>query len=114
MGISRLFDHPEIIDTFHVEEHQQNAQRTYYRLSITFIDGSVLHVREYVSITERNYSFHWQNQEGLLILRWDNSPHHRHLPNFPHHYHENGDVKPCEEMHLDTVLDIIRNCVVRK
>jgi len=107
MGISRLFDRPEIIDRFHVEEHQQNAQRKYYRLTVRFVDGSVLHVREYVSATERNYSFHWQDGEGQLIVRCDNSPHHRHLPNFPHHLHEGDAVESCDEMYLDGVLDII-------
>lgn len=34
------------------------------------------------------YSFHWQRNDGTLICRWDNAPHHRDVTTFPHHLHE--------------------------
>ena len=33
------------------------------------------------------YSFHLQDARGRLVFRYDNAPHHRELPTFPHHKH---------------------------
>ena len=34
------------------------------------------------------YRHHWQNQEGVLIKRWDNAPHYPQIASFPHHLHD--------------------------
>lgn len=64
------------------------------------IDCSLLHVKEYNDINERNYSFHWQKSNGELIIRWDNAPHHKHLENYPHHKHTADRVEESKEITL--------------
>lgn len=39
------------------------------------------------------YSFHWQNAAGSLHKRWDNAPHHQHVPTQPHHVHDGSETK---------------------
>lgn len=66
-----------------------------YRLRATLLDGSLLQCVERArsgngGLTIEKYSFHWQRDDGSLIRRWDNAPHHREISSFPHHVHE-GD-----------------------
>lgn len=66
-----------------------------YRLRATLMDGSLLQcvARARSGIGElriEKYSFHWQRDDGSLIRRLDNAPHHREISSFPHHVHE-GD-----------------------
>jgi hypothetical protein len=47
------------------------------------IDGSALHVNESSIIGKNKYSYHWQDAQNQLTIRWDNAPHHPHLRLFP-------------------------------
>lgn len=64
---------------------------------------SELHTREY-----QKYSYHWQSRNGELLLRWDNSPHHRELPNFPYHLHRGSSIEASFRVEIDDVLSEIR------
>lgn len=62
------------------------------RIKAHLIDGGIVEMFEYViesagTITVKKYSFHWQDQHGVLQRRWDNAPHHVDLPGAPHHMH---------------------------
>ncbi|WP_457613933.1 toxin-antitoxin system TumE family protein [Methanocaldococcus sp.] len=39
------------------------------------------------------YSFHWQDKNGDLIVRWDNAPHYRNIKTFPHYKHTKNVLK---------------------
>jgi hypothetical protein len=65
-----------------------------YRLRISMPGGGILEMREQIVSSKKTlrlnttaYSFHWQDQHGNLIRRWDNAPHFRDLNGFPHHIH---------------------------
>jgi len=55
-------------------------------------DSSTLHITESSVAGKNKYSYHWQDAQNQLVVRWDNAPHHHHLPTFPHHRHEGGAV----------------------
>ena len=61
------------------------------RGELTFADGSCLYFRELVEMQARviriMYSYHYQREDGSLIFRYDDTPHFRTLPQFPHHKH---------------------------
>ena len=42
-----------------------------------------LQITEFVDTTERNHSYHLQDINNNLIIRFDNSPHYKNLPSFP-------------------------------
>ena len=69
------------------------------RVKAELNDGSIVELFEYVTessgrIVKQKYSFHWQDARGNLVARWDNAPHHRDLPNAPHHSHpQDGSVR---------------------
>lgn len=63
----------------------------FVRGSIYFLDGSLLHLREFVNVehgVERYmYAYHFQRADGSFVFRYDNTPHFPDLPTFPHHKH---------------------------
>ncbi|QTA87888.1 toxin-antitoxin system TumE family protein [Desulfonema magnum] len=66
-------------------------------------NNTVLFVKAYVDESERNYSFHWQDADDRLIIRWDNAPHHRHIKTYPNHKHIEGEVRESFEITLNDV-----------
>ncbi len=75
---------------------------------ISFVDNSSLYVRDYIfNEKEHKYSFHWQDKEGRLIMRWDNQPHWKKIRTFPHHRHSDKEVQESKEHSLEDVLGFI-------
>ena len=70
-------------------------------------DDTVLFAREYLDKTDRDYSFHWQDADGKLIVRWDNTRHHKRVKTYPHHKHVGEAVMESFEMSLVEVLGYI-------
>ena len=69
-----------------------------YRIRLGLADGNFLEACERLSenidtnvIERTKYHFHWQDQQGRLIKRWDNAPHHPELKTFPDHVHVGPD-----------------------
>ncbi|MEZ0484477.1 toxin-antitoxin system TumE family protein [Fibrella aquatica] len=83
---------------------------TQVRGRITFVDQSVLHIREnYVILLDRiDYAYQWQTADHQLIHRWDNA-HPVSLPTSPHHQHQGSEenVVASEPMTLQKVLTFI-------
>jgi hypothetical protein len=69
----------------------------FIRSKINFIDNSILHFREFVTveivIDRKMYSYQYMTANNNLIFRYDNAEHHRklNLANFPHHKHEGSE-----------------------
>ncbi len=61
-----------------------------------------LHTKDY-----QKYSYHCQNNDGDLIVRWDNKPHWKDMSTYPHHKHENDQVYPSHRVTIVDVLDQI-------
>jgi hypothetical protein len=83
--------------------------------SLFFSDGSLLHIREYVNVQDvierYMYVYQYQDREGVLVFRYDNSPHFPQLPTFPHHKHDGSEsnVIRTNPPHLGAVLEEIRS-----
>jgi hypothetical protein len=108
MEILRLLDQENWIERYEIQDYRQWEGGFYYRLKILLENRSVLFVREYVDEIERVYSFHWQDQNDVMIMRWDNAPHHRHIATFPHHKHTPVGIFENLEITLSDVLAEIR------
>lgn len=69
----------------------------FIRGEVTFLDGSMLHFREYVDaeagVVRLMYSYHFMDVGDQLIFRYDNADHHRNLalPTHPHHKHDGSE-----------------------
>jgi hypothetical protein len=60
----------EVIET----EYDEDINLGIIGGTITFKDGTVLNFKEIISLTERNYRFHYMDKENRLIYRWDPRP----------------------------------------
>jgi hypothetical protein len=71
------------------------GEQGYIKGTMTFIDGSRFHFREYLDVTggtteKLAYSYHFEDTENRLVFRYDNA---RHKPplGFSEHKHTGAD-----------------------
>jgi hypothetical protein len=74
-----------------------------YRYKLLLEDNSIIELTERLieqnnQLNRTKYSYHWQTQNGELIKRWDNAPHHPEIETTPHHLHTKKGVLPHNEI----------------
>lgn len=82
------------------------------KIKLELIDGSFIFLREIIIENVLfDYSYHWQQADGTLILRWDNTAYYPGIATFPHHKHieTETNVQPSYEQSLHDVLSFIKN-----
>jgi hypothetical protein len=92
--------------SYEVLDFKQGEDFYYLKIKAVLVDNSELHIREYVTEADYLYSYHWQDLNGTLRIRWDNSPHHRQIRTFPHHKHT-PELEESFEVGLEDILRII-------
>ena len=105
--IFRLLDSNKLINSYEVLDFRENPYGFFLKLKVQFINQSILFSKEYFSIDIRNYSFHWQDKNSKLLMRWDNAPFHKSIETFPHHKHKGKKILPSNEIGLEDVLSYI-------
>jgi hypothetical protein len=101
-------DYAEIIRDYTVSGYKRYGNASSLVASIEFIDQSILYIKDYLFLDgSRKYSFHWQDHNGNLISRWDNSSHHEEISTFPHHRHLLGKLESSQERNLGEIVKII-------
>jgi len=104
-----LDKYKHIIKLTKVHKYEQFGLNLRLRIQIEFKDQSYLYVREtIIEGGKRKYSYHWQDKNGQLIIRWDNAP-DWNVETYPHHKHTEKQVEPSYERTLDQVLKRISN-----
>jgi hypothetical protein len=99
-----------------IAEEKRGTYEGYIYGELTFLDDSILKFREYVDVEDQAdrlmYSYHYTDADGNLILRYDNTGHHRKLKlkTYPHHKHEGSqdNVLPSSAPVLAMVLNEIQ------
>jgi hypothetical protein len=86
LRILKFAEKSSIVENFSVLDFRRGTEFYYVKMELLFKDGSHIYMREYLSPSERHYSFHWQLSEDKS-LRWDNSPHYPSLETYPNHLH---------------------------
>lgn len=104
--ILKLFKKISIIVNYTIKDFRSGIDFYYYKAELDLKGESKLYIREFISKDEHNYSYHWQDKNGQLIIRWDNSPHHKSISTFPHHKH-NPEIAKSFETNLESVLRYI-------
>ncbi|MEA3340133.1 MAG: DUF6516 family protein, partial [Chloroflexota bacterium] len=83
-----------VIQAFDVAYDKRSTHEGFIRGEIYFVDGSTLHLREFVDVEitlERLiYVYQYMDPAHQLVFRYDNTGHHRklNLPTYPHHKHD--------------------------
>ena len=110
-----LAKYGDVISSYKISRFEHVGQILRLRAELILTDDTILYVRETVlSISIREYSYHWQDRRGKLIMRWDNAP-DWDVETSPRHLHvgEKDAVEPSFDRTLGQVLSIIRNRLLK-
>ena len=98
---------------------RRSTYEGFIRGEIYIIDGSILHLREFMDVETRierlTYVYQYMDTNGNLVFRYDNTGHHKKLglQTYPHHKHDGGEgnVVASSAPDLAEVLDEIEGQV---
>ncbi len=108
--LNLLKKHMPPITGWYVDLYEREGSIFRFKAVVFLEDRSKLHVKEYrFQDQSRKYSYHWEDSDGNLIIRWDNAEHWKNLPTFPHHKHTSShrNVSPSDETDLESVINAI-------
>src|SRR5579871_4357648 len=92
----------------------RDNQRGDLALALRYSDGSRLYVNLQSDcsgdwVLWGDYGFQYLDPDGTVRFRYDNAPHHRHLPNFPHHLHlSTGAILPLGPPNIRGIARAVR------
>ena len=103
-----------IVKSFKVIRERISERDGHVRIKCALSNEDILEFSIYAILidnkpTIENYSFHWQRENGELLYRWDNTPHHPEICTHPHHLHikEENNVNNSSHQALQNILDFI-------
>lgn len=103
-----------VVAAYEVLRAWANSDDGYVRLRATLVNGDFLEAAEYFVVSESqpvtiDYRHQWMDgTKQILRRRWDSTPDHPELANFPHHLHLNEDtVTPSQPTGVITLLQIL-------
>ncbi len=95
---SRIFSFIDVVEL--IDEESVKL----IKVKAKVINETLLYITELSTTNYQKYSYHWQKENGELIMRWDNKPHWKNLKTFPHHKHIKGEVFSSQRANIDDVL----------
>lgn len=102
--ILKLLQNSKIVDKFEILDFKSGKDFYYIKIKLEIKNSTELHIKEYISLKEVKYSYHWQEKNRKLIIRWDNAP-HQNVKTFPHHKHlSDGTVVESYTVSLHEIL----------
>ena len=101
------------IQSAHVERYEEevlSSDRINLRIRIRFAKGYLLEMNEAVivengQVSHLGYRYHFQDQNNLLVFRYDDTPHFPNLPSFPHHKHTPTAVEAVQKPSIIEVIN---------
>lgn len=95
--IQETIDACPVVRFFDMTYDRRGPHEGFIRGAISFVDESILHLREFVDVAtavERlTYVYQYMDSTQRLVFRYDNTGHHRRLtlPTYPHHKHAGSE-----------------------
>jgi hypothetical protein len=110
-----------VVRAVQVREREERLYEGFIRLRAVLSNGDLLEAFEFVVATPDalqtlTYRTHWQQGDGRLKRRWDNAPHHKDVPTFPHHVHVGlaDRVESSEPMTILKILALVEGEIPRE
>ncbi|MBN1890132.1 MAG: hypothetical protein JW850_19195 [Thermoflexales bacterium] len=106
-----------IIAEYHIVRSWINTDDGYVRIRATLTNGDFVEAAEYFAlhadhVVTVDYRHQWMADDKVTLRRrWDNTPDHPELDNFPHHFHvSNEETVFCgQAMSLVNLLRVIES-----
>ncbi|KFD40972.1 hypothetical protein HY02_10500 [Peptococcaceae bacterium SCADC1_2_3] len=114
LRILELLNKSRIVNSYEIQDFRQGSDFYYIKVQVGLHNNTFLYIRQYVSDEEYSYSYHWQDESGLLVIRWDNAPHYKQIQTYPHHKHLGEKILASNEMTLEGVLEYIDTFLEKK
>jgi hypothetical protein len=101
-----------VIAEYHVIRSWANTDDGYIRLRASLVNGDFLEAAEYFvldrgQIMTVDYRYQWMDSsKTILRRRWDSTPDHPELENFPHHIHL-GDETHIVSGHSLSLIELL-------
>ncbi len=95
--IEKIIEACPVIQLSNVTYEKRGTHEGFIRGELYFVDGSTLHLREFVDveITEDRlmYAYQFNDSSKNMVFRYDNTGHHKKLglSTYPHHKHNGGE-----------------------
>ena len=99
-----LLNDSEIVESIEIKDSRHLDDISYFKCVVILKDNSKLYINEFISLTEINYSYHWQDKNDKMMYRWDNAPHHKNIITFPHHVHIKNQILPYSYSRFEEIL----------
>lgn len=117
--IEEIIESCPVIQLSSITYERRGTHEGFIRGELLFIDGSALHLREFVDVEIMEdrvmYAYQFIGSSQELIFRYDNTGHHKKLglSTYPHHKHagDEGRVILSTAPNLATVLEEIESLV---
>ena len=108
-SIEHLLSNSKLIADKTIDLKEFSSEEGMVTGRLLFLGGYTLNFMEYILIGQQRpkYRFNLSDSKGKLIFRYDNAPHHKEIPTFPHHKHLGTQVKPSKEVGLEEVISDI-------
>lgn len=108
-SIEHLLSNSKLIADKTIDFKEFSSEEGMVTGRLLFLGGYTLNFMEYILIGQQRpkYRFNLSDSKGKLIYRYDNAPHHKEIPTFPHHKHLGTQVKPSKEVGLEEVISEI-------
>jgi len=103
LEIIRCLEESDIVNDFKVLAFETFESGFFLKIKANLINEIELFIREYSDINERDYSYHLQDKNKKLIMRWDNATRHKQIETFPHHLHHGKHIFPSFEISCDEI-----------
>lgn len=105
----------------YVEQYQEQIlteSRVNLRLRLRFETRHLLAINEAVGIDGNEliwlgYRYHFQDENNMLIFRYDDTPHFPDLDTFPHHKHWYDDAVASQRPAVTAVFEEAEACLSR-
>jgi hypothetical protein len=96
--IEKIIETSPFVQLSNITYEKRGNHEGFIHGSIDFIDGSMLHLREFVDVETKierlMYVYQYIDPSNKLVFRYDNTGHHKklRLPTYPHHKHEGSET----------------------
>lgn len=95
--VQNVIEACSVVQSFDVAYDKRGTHEGFIRGELHFVDGSILHLREFVdvetTIDRLMYVYQYMGATKTLVFRYDNTGHHKslNLSTYPHHKHEDRE-----------------------
>lgn len=103
-----LKDYKDLIVSYEIKKYHQVENGYALVIDFKLLENYRLFAKDYLfNDGARKYSYHFQDDEGNMIFRYDNAHHWIDLENFPFHKHLPTKVIESKPMNLEKVFNEI-------